>query len=54
MQLMVERALHRRTFGKLIAEHGSFLSDLAKASYMLVFCSLFSFKNMCAENPFRT
>ncbi|ONK67554.1 uncharacterized protein A4U43_C05F1250 [Asparagus officinalis] len=30
MKLMVERALHRRTFGKLIAEHGSFLSDLAK------------------------
>lgn len=30
MQLMVERALHRRAFGKLIAEHGSFLSDLAK------------------------
>ncbi|KAL0905251.1 hypothetical protein M5K25_027442 [Dendrobium thyrsiflorum] len=30
MQLMVERALKRRAFGKRIAEHGSFLSDLAK------------------------
>lgn len=30
MQLMVERAFRRRTFGKLIAQHGSFLSDLAK------------------------
>lgn len=30
MQLMVERALNRKAFGKLIAEHGSFLSDLAK------------------------
>lgn len=30
MQMMVERALRRRVFGKLIAEQGSFLSDLAK------------------------
>lgn len=30
MQLMVQRALQRRTFGKLIAQHGSFVSDLAK------------------------
>ncbi|XP_058212503.1 probable acyl-CoA dehydrogenase IBR3 isoform X1 [Rhododendron vialii] len=30
MQMMVQRALKRRTFGKLIAEHGSFLSDIAK------------------------
>ncbi|XAR57051.1 hypothetical protein NMG60_11025060 [Bertholletia excelsa] len=30
MQLMAERALKRRTFGKLIAQHGSFLSDIAK------------------------
>ncbi|XP_054822133.1 probable acyl-CoA dehydrogenase IBR3 isoform X2 [Prosopis cineraria] len=30
MQMMVERAVNRRAFGKLIAEHGSFLSDLAK------------------------
>ncbi|XP_020578840.1 probable acyl-CoA dehydrogenase IBR3 [Phalaenopsis equestris] len=30
MQLMVERALKRTAFGKKIAEHGSFLSDLAK------------------------
>ncbi|KAL4570346.1 hypothetical protein LXL04_025998 [Taraxacum kok-saghyz] len=30
MQLMVQRALQRKTFGKYIAQHGSFLSDLAK------------------------
>ncbi|CAA6654334.1 unnamed protein product [Spirodela intermedia] len=30
MQLMVQRALGRRVFGKTIAEQGSFLSDLAK------------------------
>ncbi|XP_047335049.1 probable acyl-CoA dehydrogenase IBR3 [Impatiens glandulifera] len=30
MQLMAERALDRTTFGKLIAQHGSFLSDMAK------------------------
>ncbi|XP_065863699.1 probable acyl-CoA dehydrogenase IBR3 isoform X2 [Euphorbia lathyris] len=30
MQLMVQRALSRRAFGKLIAEHGSFRSDVAK------------------------
>ncbi|XP_034685796.1 probable acyl-CoA dehydrogenase IBR3 [Vitis riparia] len=30
MQLMVQRALKRRVFGKLIAEQGSFLSDVAK------------------------
>ncbi|CAK7333354.1 unnamed protein product [Dovyalis caffra] len=30
MQLMVRRALSRRAFGKLIAEHGSFRSDVAK------------------------
>ncbi|KAJ3699837.1 hypothetical protein LUZ61_003542 [Rhynchospora tenuis] len=30
MELMVERALKRVVFGKRIAEHGSFLSDLAK------------------------
>ena len=30
MQLMVQRALNRRVFGKLIAEQGSFLSDVAK------------------------
>lgn len=30
MQMMVQRALSRRVFGKLIAEQGSFLSDLAK------------------------
>ncbi|KAF3456262.1 hypothetical protein FNV43_RR00912 [Rhamnella rubrinervis] len=30
MQIMAQRALSRRVFGKLIAEQGSFLSDLAK------------------------
>ncbi|MQM01846.1 hypothetical protein Taro_034597, partial [Colocasia esculenta] len=30
MQMTVQRALRRRAFGKSIAEHGSFLSDLAK------------------------
>ncbi|KAJ8566101.1 hypothetical protein K7X08_030578 [Anisodus acutangulus] len=30
MQMMVQRALERRVFGKLIAEQGSFLSDVAK------------------------
>ena len=30
MQLMAQRAFHRKTFGKLIAEHGSILSDIAK------------------------
>ncbi|KAK3017984.1 hypothetical protein RJ639_002741 [Escallonia herrerae] len=30
MQMMVQRAIKRRAFGKLIAEHGSFLSDIAK------------------------
>ncbi|KAG4157320.1 hypothetical protein ERO13_D02G055900v2 [Gossypium hirsutum] len=30
MQLMAERALNRKTFGKYIAQHGSFLSDFAK------------------------
>ncbi|XP_076895181.1 putative acyl-CoA dehydrogenase IBR3 [Bidens hawaiensis] len=30
MQLMVQRSVQRKTFGKLIAQHGSFVSDLAK------------------------
>ncbi|KAJ4968109.1 hypothetical protein NE237_014810 [Protea cynaroides] len=30
MEMMVKRALRRRVFGKLIAEQGSFLSDIAK------------------------
>ncbi|GAB2295238.1 Putative acyl-CoA dehydrogenase ibr3 [Dionaea muscipula] len=30
MQMMAERALQRRVFGRLIAEQGSFLSDIAK------------------------
>lgn len=36
MELMVERALKRMVFGKTIAEHGSFLSDLAKVTFF--FC----------------
>lgn len=30
MQLMAHRALSRKAFGKMIAQHGSFVSDLAK------------------------
>ncbi|KAK2394920.1 Putative acyl-CoA dehydrogenase ibr3 [Trifolium repens] len=30
MQLMAQRALSRKAFGKMIAQHGSFISDLAK------------------------
>jgi acyl-CoA dehydrogenase len=30
MELMAQRALSRKTFGKFIAQHGSFVSDLAK------------------------
>jgi acyl-CoA dehydrogenase len=30
MQIMVQRALSRKAFGKYIAQHGSFLSDMAK------------------------
>lgn len=30
MQMMAQRALKRRVFGKLIADQGSFLSDIAK------------------------
>ncbi|KAL0323434.1 UNVERIFIED_CONTAM: putative acyl-CoA dehydrogenase IBR3 [Sesamum angustifolium] len=30
IQMMIQRAISRRAFGKLIAEHGSFLSDVAK------------------------
>ncbi|KAH9305553.1 hypothetical protein KI387_009957, partial [Taxus chinensis] len=30
IEMMIKRALQRKTFGKLIAQHGSFLSDLAK------------------------
>ncbi|KAK7412923.1 hypothetical protein VNO78_04683 [Psophocarpus tetragonolobus] len=30
MHIMVQRAISRRTFGKLIAQHGSFISDMAK------------------------
>lgn len=37
MQMTVERALKRRAFGKLIAEHGSFLSDIAKVKLAPLF-----------------
>eukprot|EP00256_Glycine_max_P056025 XP_014623452.1 probable acyl-CoA dehydrogenase IBR3 isoform X2 [Glycine max] len=30
MHMMIQRAVGRRTFGKLIAQHGSFISDMAK------------------------
>ncbi|KAK2637771.1 hypothetical protein Ddye_025566 [Dipteronia dyeriana] len=30
MQMMAQRALRRKVFGKSIAEHGSFLADVAK------------------------
>ncbi|XP_068658869.1 probable acyl-CoA dehydrogenase IBR3 [Aristolochia californica] len=36
IQLMVQRALSRRVFGKLIAEQGSFLSNLAECRIELV------------------
>lgn len=36
MQLMVQRAISRRAFDKLIAEHGSFLSDAAKVRFLLL------------------
>ncbi|KAI4311143.1 hypothetical protein MLD38_036062 [Melastoma candidum] len=35
MQLMVQRALQRRVFGKRIADQGSFLSDMAKCRVQL-------------------
>lgn len=39
MDLMVERALNRTAFGKRIAQHGSFLSDLAKVrSLFFIVC----------------
>lgn len=37
MQMMVLRALSRKAFDKFIAEHGSFLSDVAKVGlYSLI------------------
>lgn len=33
MHMMAQRALKRKVFGKLIAEQGSFLSDMAKVIY---------------------
>lgn len=36
MHMMVQRAVSRRAFGKLIAEHGSFLSDMAKVFRFVV------------------
>lgn len=38
MQMMVQRALSRRVFGKLIAEQGSFLSDLGKVYQFSTMC----------------
>lgn len=35
MQMMIQRATSRRAFDKLIAEHGSFLSELAKVSLLV-------------------
>lgn len=32
MELMAQRALSRKTFGKFIAQNGSFVSDLAKVN----------------------
>ena len=33
VELMVQRALQRKAFGKSIAQHGSFQSDLAKVIF---------------------
>lgn len=38
MQMMTERALQRKVFGKLIAEQGSFLSDIAKVTPAIPNC----------------
>jgi len=35
MQMMAQRALSRRVFGKLIAEQGSFISDIAKVNSVI-------------------
>lgn len=40
MQMMAERALQRRVFGKLIAQQGSFLSDVAKVTPSILNCHL--------------
>lgn len=37
IEMMVKRALQRKAFGKLIAQHGSFLSDLAKVRNLYIF-----------------
>lgn len=36
IHLMIQRAISRRAFDKLIAEHGSFLSELAKVSLLVL------------------
>lgn len=36
MQMMIQRAISRRAFEKLIAEHGSFLSDVAMVSVVVL------------------
>jgi hypothetical protein len=43
MQLMAQRALSRKAFGKMIAQHGSFISDLAKVLIRLKKKIFFSF-----------
>lgn len=40
MELMAQRALSRKTFGVFIAQHGSFVSDLAKVNNYCVLLSL--------------
>ena len=40
MRMMAERALQRRVFGKLIAQQGSFLSDVAKVTPAFLNCYL--------------
>jgi acyl-CoA dehydrogenase len=43
MQLMAQRALSRKAFGKMIAQHGSFISDLAKVLIRFKNKNLFQF-----------
>jgi len=53
MQMMVQRALSRKAFGKLIAEHGSFRSDVAKVVFFyILFCQIpfFARKTISSES----
>ena len=43
MQMMVQRALSRRAFGKLIAEQGAFRSDVAKVIFSYAILSNINF-----------